>query len=80
MRRMLLRAAAGLGMGLALLAWGLPAVPAADVKSEEGGCSSHGTSVSFFDSPSAAAQRAKKEQKLVMVLHVSGNFEKSEYT
>ena len=80
MRRMLLRAAAGLGMGLALLAWGMPAGQTADTKAEEGSCSAHGTSVSFFDSPSAAAQRAKKEQKLVMVLHVSGNFEKSEET
>lgn len=79
MRRMLLRAAAGLGMGLALLALGVPVGRAAD-KAEEGTCSSHHTSVNFFDSPSAAAQRAKKEQKLVMVLHVSGNFEKSEHT
>jgi hypothetical protein len=76
---MLLRAAAGLGMGLALLAWGVPAGQAAD-KAEEGSCSAHGTSVSFFDSPSAAAQRAKKEQKLVMVLHVSGNFENPDFT
>ncbi len=80
MRRTLLRAAAGLGMGLALLAWGLPTAPAADAKAEEGSCSAHGTSVSFFDSPSAAAQRAKKEQKLVMVLHVSGNFETPDFT
>jgi hypothetical protein len=77
---MLLRAAAGLGMGFALLAWGLPAAPATDAKAEEGSCSAHGTSVSFFDSPSAAAQRAKKEQKLVMVLHVSGNFETPDFT
>ena len=80
MRRMLLRAAAGLGMGLALLAWGVPAGQAADAKAEEGSCSAHGTSVSFFDSPSAAAQRAKKEQKLVLVLHVSGNFENPDFT
>ena len=80
MRRMLLRAAAGLGMGFALLAWGVPAGQAADAKAEEGTCSRHGTNVEFFDSPSAAAQRARKDQKLVMVLHISGNFENPDFT
>jgi hypothetical protein len=35
----------------------------------------HGTSFQFEDTPSAAARKAKKEQKLVFVLHVSGIFE-----
>ena len=37
--------------------------------------SCHGTSVNFVNTPSEAAQQAKKEEKLVFVLHVSGQFE-----
>jgi hypothetical protein len=43
-------------------------------------CGSFGTSVEFVDTPSAAARLAKKEQKLVFVLHVSGNFEDPRFT
>ena len=39
-----------------------------------------GTSVHFEKSPSKAAQKALAEEKLVVVLHVSGNFEESEFT
>ena len=35
----------------------------------------HGTKLDFVDNPKDAATIAKKEQKLVMVLHVSGHFE-----
>ena len=34
-----------------------------------------GTKVQFVDTPKEAAATAKKEQKLVFVLHVSGHFE-----
>ncbi|QJW96587.1 hypothetical protein [Frigoriglobus tundricola] len=34
-----------------------------------------GTKLDFVDSPKGAAAIAKKEQKLVLVLHVSGHFE-----
>ena len=34
-----------------------------------------GTKLDFVDSPKEAAAIAKKEQKLVLVLHVSGHFE-----
>jgi hypothetical protein len=44
----------------------------------EGGC--HGTSIDFVSSPSDAAKQAKKEEKLVFVLHVSGNFEDPRFT
>jgi hypothetical protein len=47
---------------------------------EEGSCGNHGTSVEFVATPSEAAQRAKKEQKLVFVLHVSGHFEDPRFT
>jgi hypothetical protein len=41
----------------------------------EGTCGSYGTSVEFVSSPSEAARKAKQEEKLVFVLHVSGLFE-----
>ena len=47
---------------------------------DEGGCGKHGTTVEFFDTPSDAARHAQKEQKLVFVLHVSGEFENSGLT
>lgn len=49
-------------------------------KKEEAACGSHGTRVEFYDTPSEAAKVAKKEQKLVFVLHVSGNFEDPRFT
>lgn len=54
----------------------VPAFPADDTTS----CATHGTSVDFLDTPSLAARKALKEQKLVFVLHVSGNFEDPRYT
>jgi len=46
----------------------------------EAKCGDYGTSVHFEKSPSAAARKAIKEEKLVMVLHVSGDFENPEFT
>jgi hypothetical protein len=43
-------------------------------------CGEHGTAVHFEDTPSDAAKQAKKDEKLVLVLHVSGHFEKPEFT
>jgi hypothetical protein len=43
-------------------------------------CGEYGTSVHFEDTPADAARLAKKEEKLVMVLHVSGHFENPEFT
>ena len=40
----------------------------------------HGTKLDFVDSPKEAAAIAKKEQKLVLVLHVSGHFEDPDLT
>lgn len=48
--------------------------------SEAAGCGEYGTSVHFEKTPSEAARRALKEEKLVMVLHVSGLFENSDFT
>ncbi|HZY84029.1 MAG TPA: hypothetical protein VFE78_04320 [Gemmataceae bacterium] len=77
MRRWLFGTA--LGLGLATLA-GLAQAAAPDKQKAEGTCGSFGTTVEFVDTPSAAAAQAKKEQKLVFVLHVSGNFEDPRFT
>jgi hypothetical protein len=41
------------------------------------GCGGYGTSVDFEETPKLAADKAKKEEKLVLILHVSGDFEDS---
>jgi hypothetical protein len=43
-------------------------------------CGDYGTSVIFAESPVEAAKQALEEEKLVFVLHVSGNFETSAFT
>lgn len=48
--------------------------------SQAEGCGDHGTSVHFEPNPSAAARKALKEEKLVMVLHISGLFEDRDFT
>ena len=57
---------------LALAVGGARAGEKATKDSEEG---KHGTAVAFVDSPSEAAKLALKQEKLVMVLHISGIFE-----
>jgi hypothetical protein len=49
-----------------------------DTALDESGC--HGTAINFLDTPSDAAKKAKKDEKLVFILHVSGNFEDPKYT
>jgi hypothetical protein len=49
-------------------------------KDEQPSCASHGTTIEFLDTPKDAAAQAKKEGKLVFVLHVSGNFEDPRFT
>jgi hypothetical protein len=39
-----------------------------------------GTSIHFLKTPSDAAKQALKEEKLVFVLHVSGEFEDPDFT
>lgn len=70
MRRFVLRATALLGVALL----------ASPLAQAEESCAKHGTEVKFFKTPSDAATQAKKDQKLVMVLHVSGNFENPDFT
>ena len=40
----------------------------------------HGTTIHFVDTPADAAKAAKKAEKLVLVLHVSGHFEDPRFT
>ena len=64
---------------LALLA----ATPArADESPACGDCGkeTYGTSIVWEGSPADAAKRALKEEKLVFVLHVSGEFEDPKFT
>jgi hypothetical protein len=56
----------------------VPATPATcDAK---GTCGNYGTTIEFRKTPQSAAAQALKEEKLVMVLHVSGNFEDPTFT
>ncbi len=43
-------------------------------------CGQFGTSVNFVSTPSEAGQIARREEKLVFVLHVSGHFEDPKFT
>ena len=78
MRSLMPRALAALGLSLALVAGARADKPTKADK--EPTCGEYGTSVKFFSTPSDAATQAKKDQKLVMVLHVSGNFENPDFT
>ena len=74
MRRLLMRTA----VGLCLVP--LAGLAQAAEKEAEGVCKTFGTHVEFVSTPSEAARQAKKEEKLVFVLHVSGNFENPRFT
>jgi hypothetical protein len=66
------------GMAVGLLAACLAGNAAArDLKqaAKPATCGEFGTSLHFEATPSQAARKALKEQKLVFVLHVSGIFE-----
>ena len=40
----------------------------------------YGTRVDFVESPTEAAEKARKDKKLLFVLHVAGNFEEDRFT
>ena len=80
MRRILLLTALGLLSAIGLAGTQASAKDGPIKPSEKPTCGEYGTSVHFYASPSDAAKQALKEQKLVFVLHVSGNFEDSEFT
>lgn len=53
---------------------------AAPVAAADGPTCGYGTAVEFVDSPREAAALARKQEKLVFVLHVSGHFEDPQFT
>jgi hypothetical protein len=58
-----------------------PAVPSVtEITKPAPTCGKHGTSIEFVATPNEAAQLAKKDGKLVFVLHVSGHFEDPKFT
>jgi hypothetical protein len=81
---MLLCTAVGLCLGLASAAGsdlpGKGAKGRVATQAEAGTCGKYGTSVEFVGSPAEAARQAKKDEKLVFVLHVSGHFEDPRFT
>jgi hypothetical protein len=84
MHRLLFTAVAGLALApLAGAAKGAPPTPPpSEIVPPKTGesCGSYGTQIEFTDSPSEAAKKAKKEGKLVFILHVSGHFEDPRFT
>jgi len=82
-RRTLLLTAAGLGLATLLAAAArakdppLPLPGPEPILKEKASakCGKHGTTINFFSTPKEAAEDAKKEEKLVFVLHLSGIFE-----
>lgn len=52
----------------------------AGATADDATCQRHGTAVEFHSTPSAAAAAARKAEKLVLVLHVSGHFEDPGFT
>ncbi len=80
MRRILLYTAAGLLPALGLLAAPAQARDKGGPAKAEVCSGDYGTSVHFVKTPSEAARQARKEEKLVFVLHVSGLFENPDFT
>lgn len=80
MRLMLRLTAVGL-----LALWGMAGTVHADAKKpakpgEEKCSGEHGTNLTFEKTPSDAAKKALDKEKLVFVLHISGNFEDPDFT
>jgi hypothetical protein len=57
-----------------------PAIVQALVEPAAPVCEKFGTSVEFDPNPERAARRAAESQRLLVILHISGNFEDSGFT
>ena len=68
-----------LAAGVLSLLW-LGVAQARDKAAKAETCGEFGTNLTFQKSPSDAARKALKEEKLVMVLHISGYFEDPDFT
>ena len=63
--------------------WAQKERPAAKSKAQYeivNGCSNFGTAINWGASPKEAAELARKESKLLMVMQLSGNFAKEAFT
>ena len=81
MRRIFLYTATGLLSALLLHGSGARAAQVPSLQPDKEVCTGDfGTAVHFLKTPSEAAKQALKEQKLVFVLHVSGDFEDPDFT
>jgi len=78
-RRVVMKLWSGAAAVAAALALAGGAAAKSPVKAETP-CGDYGTSVHFEATPADAAKEAKKDEKLVLVLHVSGHFENPEFT
>lgn len=66
-------------LSLAVLALGA-STARADENCGRCGKQAYETAISWEESPGEAARKAKEKEKLVFVLHVSGNFEDPKFT
>jgi hypothetical protein len=62
-------------MNRALFALAAAAFAAPAAQADDGTTCGYGTTIHFVDTPREAAALARKQEKLVLVLHVSGHFE-----
>lgn len=69
-------------LAVLFIAMGITAPSEAQKKPDFGEptCGDYGTSVKFEKTPKEAATKALKEEKLVLVIHISGHFEEPDYT
>lgn len=67
-------------MTRALFALAAAALAAPAARADGPAACGYGTAVDFVDTPREAAALARKQEKLVLVLHVSGHFEDPRFT
>ena len=67
-------------MNRVLFAMTVAALAAPAARADGPAACGFGTTIDFVDSPRDAAALARKQEKLVLVLHVSGHFEDPRFT
>jgi len=68
------------GLAIAAAIGGFTGAVGSDSGGNKAVCGQYGTTVEFVRTPTDAATQAKREEKLVLILHVSGHFETPEFT
>lgn len=67
-------------MNRALFVMAAAALAAPSLRADGPATCGYGTTIEFVDTPKEAAALARKQEKLVLVLHVSGHFEDPRFT